>query len=125
MIMKISEADLKASPTITIGGETFHIPKLAPKQNRRIVPRIARLGQIDVNKLDEQTMDDLYEIVFWALTRGYPETDQAEFMDRAIDVAECMRAIPVIAQQTGIMKMNADGTVKDDAPGEAQAINQE
>jgi hypothetical protein len=104
----LDPSDQEELPKINIAGRTWAIPVLSPRQNRRVVPRIMKLGKINPQDMSESDIDDLYEIIFWALTRAYPEVDQKDFMDWPINLPEAIAAIPVIAQQTGVMKQEGD-----------------
>lgn len=112
----LSQAERDEFPTITVAGQTCIIPPLAPRQNRRIIPKMSRIGVIDFNKLDESSLDDLYGIIYWALTRAY-EIAENDFMDMEIPLTEIMPAVVVITQQTGLATLRQPG----EEPGEAKA----
>lgn len=112
----MSAAERDAFPTIIVAGQECIIPPLAPRQNRRIIPRMSRIGVIDFSKLDEAAIDDLYLIIYWALTRAY-DLQESDFMDMEIPLTEIMPAVTVITQQTGLATLSKPG----EEPGEDQA----
>ncbi len=64
-----------------------------------MVPGLIALG---VNPATQY--DTLLDIVFSALTRGHPALARDEFDDWPIATYELLDALPVIAQQTGLMR---------------------
>lgn len=98
-------------PFIELMGERYFIPPLAPRQNRRIIPMMSRLGEINFKNMNEQTMDDLYMIIYWALTRAYDVTE-SEFMDLPIPITDLIPCMAVITEQTGLAKLTPVGEAK-------------
>jgi hypothetical protein len=89
-------------PVIVIAGREWCVPFLAPRQNHIVVPALMRLGMCR----DEQ-YDLLLDIVFAALTRAYPEIVRDDFDDWPVTTHELIDALPVIAEQTGLMQSGA------------------
>lgn len=85
-----------APPKITLAGEEWDIPILAPKQNRIIVPAFLKLAD-PVNRYAA-----LLDIVFTALTRARSDLKREEFEEMPILTSELIAALPVIQQQAGI-----------------------
>lgn len=121
--------------TVTLNGQKWPIPKLAPKQNEVVVPLVLELVPdlmdaidfvvVDGEKkqrmnmvrlartLSPKGMHDLYTIAFTALTRAHKELLREEFDEWPIGTMECVEAVLVIAKQTGLLR--------DKKPGEAPA----
>jgi hypothetical protein len=99
----------RKNPEISIAGKMWEIPILSPMQNRRIIPRLGAMRKLDAMAMTEQDIDNCYQIIFWALTRKYPETKEADFMSWEIPMTEVMEALPIVAQQTGVVKITTDG----------------
>jgi len=109
--------ELADAPKIVLAGKEYPIPKLAPRQNRRIIPRLSRLGNImqknAAGEMTETDVDDAYLSIYWALTRTMPDLKESDFMDMPIDMQDVLAALGTVAQQTGIMKQ------MEVAPGDA------
>jgi hypothetical protein len=111
---KYTDQELASAPKIKIAGKEFAIPMLGPRQNRRIVPYIHRMSRMKADQMTTEDWDALYGIIYTALTRAYPDTKEADFMDWDIGIDEAFACIPVIAQQTSLMKMAKAGEAADD-----------
>ena len=110
------------TPSITLARKPWPVPKLAPRQNRIIVPALLRLiprilkardeaiaaQESDLTWLgrlvDEPTYDELATVSYTALTRAHPELKPAEFDDMPIETLELIAAIFVIARQAGLLR---------------------
>ena len=105
-------------PTITLAGEQWSVPVLAPKQNRIVVPALLEiipkivsareendggLAQL-ARYLDTATYDRLMDVAYYALSRAHPELSRSDFDDLPIDTAELIGALGVIACQAGLLK---------------------
>ena len=88
------------TPAIILAGRAWPVPKLAPRQNRIVVPALLRFGTGA-----EAHYDLLLDIAFAALTRGHPEIVRNEFENWPIATHELLDALPVVAKQTGLMRM--------------------
>jgi hypothetical protein len=111
------------TPTIVLAGRAWPIPRLAPRQNRIVVPALLELipkilrardeaaaaselgsfAQV-ARYLDTAAYDQLTELAFTALTRGHPDLARAEFDDMAMDTFELIAAVRVIALQAGLIR---------------------
>lgn len=104
------------TPTVTLAGKDWPVPMLAPRQNRHVVPAIIKLGPKFANlgnlktvssvyaRVDEDVYGALLDACFWALRRAHPAMERDEFEDMPVTTNELMLALPVIAQQTGMIK---------------------
>lgn len=134
MVYRVPEVEIAAAPKVTLGGKEWPIPKLAPRQQRLIVPALLAimptLGMIiaAVESKDPmaiaqmQVNDDVYDkivdVVYAALTRADPELKKEDFLDIAIDARDMFAALPVVMAQTGMMERAKPG---DKPAGETQA----
>jgi hypothetical protein len=106
--------------TITLAGQPWPVPTLAPKQNRivvpallEVIPRIIRarseapeasgLAQL-ARYLDTATYDRLAEIAYTALTRANPDLTRVAFDDMPIDTSELIGALNAIARAAGLYR---------------------
>ena len=114
--------NISETPTITLAGREWPVPRLAPRQNRIVVPALldlvpkilrareeaAAAGETgsfaQVSRyLDTAAYDRLTDVAFAALTRAHPALARAEFDDLAIDTFELIAAVRVIAVQAGLI----------------------
>lgn len=97
-------------PTIQLAGQPYSIPQLAPRQQRVVVPAIMSFTNLMANQDDfmkgmsTEQYDRLVDLVFVAVTRANPTMKKDDFLNMEITTRELLDAIPVIMQQTGIVK---------------------
>ena len=97
-------------PTIQLAGQQYQIPQLAPRQQRIVVPAIMSFTNLMANQDDfmkgmsTEQYDRLVDLVFVAVTRANPTMKKDDFLNMEITTRELLDAIPVIMQQTGIVK---------------------
>jgi hypothetical protein len=114
-------------PTMTLAGEEWSVPILAPRQNRVVVPLIdAVLPKIDaarrkalVDPADDKSAiipakwvtgliengayDDLCAICHAAITRARPDITREMFDDMPVASFELLAALPLIGRQAGMI----------------------
>ncbi|MGH6877640.1 MAG: hypothetical protein ACREHV_09725 [Rhizomicrobium sp.] len=124
----ISENLTSETPAIRLAERDWPIPRLAPRQNRIVVPALLELipkilrarddaaeaGQTGsfaqlARYLDTAAYDRLAEIAFTALTRAHPDVARAEFDDMPIDTLELIAAVRIIALQAGLIRRAGPG----------------
>src|SRR5215469_16216778 len=116
------QEETAVAPMICLAGREWPVPRLAPKQNRIIVPLLLRLiprilkareeafaaRENDLAYLgrfiDEATYDELATAAFAALTRAHPDLKRTEFDDMAIETLELLGAVSTIARQAGLLR---------------------
>ncbi|HLY04272.1 MAG TPA: hypothetical protein VKR31_00845 [Rhizomicrobium sp.] len=98
-------------PCITIAGQEWPIPPLAPRQNRHVVAALMRMGGDFFAHYG-----DLVDAVFFALTRAHPDLARSEFEEWPIPVYELTAALPVITKQTGWLKPGKNSTTEPKPP---------
>ena len=118
-----SMPDCETTPTITLAGREWPLPKLAPRQNRIVVPALLRLvpkilaARDDADRagekgsfaalaryLDSESYDTLTNLVFAALTRATPDLGRETFDTMAIDTFELLSALVPIARAAGLLR---------------------
>lgn len=114
--------------SLSLGGKTWALPKLAPKQNRIVVPlameyipriadayKAARIDpedeakgyrRIDLIKpfADPKSQDELGTMVFTALTRGSPQFTREEFDELPINLEDLLGVAAQVARACGVMR---------------------
>jgi len=110
------------APTISLAGREWSLPKLAPRQNRIVVPALLTLVPKILRARDEaraagtssfaalaryldtESYDTLATLVFAALTRASPALTRESFDDMAIDTFELLAAVVPIARAAGLLR---------------------
>ncbi len=134
------------APTIKLGGQSWPIPHLSPKQMRVLLPLLLALipkisnsysevevdgggtkSVADMSKLavtfKDGGLDNIYTIIFLALTKGHPKLTKEEFdSEFTIGTFEMIDALLVIGLQTGAMRTVRKGEAV--PMGEAAAASQ-
>jgi hypothetical protein len=101
-------------PTITLAGQTFTVKPLVWKQLRVVAPAFERLKKLRLTGLTEAHMDDMAALIITGVSTSHPQFTIDTLNEMHISQEEMMRAVEVIAQQAGRVKV-------DGAPGEAKA----
>lgn len=100
-------------PSITLAGKHYPVKPLVIRQLRVVVPALMRLKTMNLSAVTQDHMDDLIEITYQAVCPGHePPLTRDAFMSMPIAMPELLAALPVIAEQSGMLK-------KDASPGEA------
>jgi hypothetical protein len=107
------------TPTVTLGGVLWPVPKLAIRQLRRlqgkldpIVDVIFRPPAKGFDDLTPEQFDDLAFVIFVALTRAHPTITLEEFEAMPMDWREMWQALAVVWDQ-------AIAPRREQSPGEA------
>jgi len=117
---KLLDRTLKL-PTISIAGQEWPIPKLAPKQNEVIVPIVLELStdlvkamsspalirnKMLASVLNAENYRKLNDCVFLAIERGHPDLTRKEFDEEwEVGTMDMIQAFTTIAVQTGLIKL--------------------
>ena len=114
--------DAIEDPIVVLAGKEWPVPRLAPRQNRvvvpallKLIPRIllARAESVAAQEsnlaylsrfIDEPTYEQLAAVAFTALTRAHPELTRSEFDEMPIDTLELIASVSVIARQAGLLR---------------------
>jgi len=105
---------------IVLAGAEYDIQDLAIKQVREIDWRFLRVSEAyyDRTKFTEQSRQDIFDIIYYALTHGNPALTKAEFETLNISLPEALKYIGVIVNHTHMFKPAAEATPN---TGEAQS----
>ena len=109
MAYRFSEAELAAAPRVTLGGLSFALPAMAPRQMRVILPALAAMPDSRVARLSAANFDSLVDILHAALSRARPEITREEIEDLPIAVEEYGPALAAIAAACGMRPAPAAG----------------
>jgi hypothetical protein len=119
----LTDSSCDTTPSITLAGREWALPKLAPRQNRVVVPALlvlvpkilrarddadaagAKGGFATLARyLDTESYDALAGLAFAALTRANPSLTREDFDDMAIDTFELVAAVVPIARAAGLLR---------------------
>lgn len=93
---------------VALGGRTWVMADLAPRQFRKVIPAMLGLGAVQKPEdLDETQIDRLLDAIYHALTRNYPDLTRDEFLDLPITLKELIQALPALAMAAGIERREA------------------
>lgn len=99
-------------PTILVGGKEWPIPLMAPKQNRVIIPVIAKIGgAVSTGNVSQEAMDSMLNVIYVGMTRAHPELTREEFDEMELPMEDQMNAFGVVSLQTGMLA-KADRSAK-------------
>jgi hypothetical protein len=99
-------------PEIAIAGRQWRVPLLVPRQNRIVLPGLFALGRNPAVQYGT-----LCDVVVAALSRAHPDLDPEAFDDWPVPTYELLEALPVIAEQTGLLKPGrANGSSSPELP---------
>lgn len=113
--MSEHKAKFQGGTPIVLGGETYYVVDVAPRQLRRAVPLLAGLAHLtSPDKLDEKSLDSLFEAIWLTVHRNYPTLGYEEFLDLPIKLPELQVAISQILPHLGMTVVQGGA-----APGEA------
>ena len=118
----MTDSNNTSAPSITLAGKEWPLPRLAPRQNRIIVPALVALvpkilrarDEADAagergsfatlaRYLDTDCYDRIAGLVFAALTRANPALTRDGFDDLPIDTFELVAAVVPIARAAGLI----------------------
>lgn len=143
----LTPAEIANSPSITIGGEKFFIPKLALKQNRIVVDRLKSIlpvmmqleaaakavkasvtpadteasfkAMISAIPMDEETTGKVSDAVYAAITRGQPAYTRDQFDNLPCGIDELLMSLPVVMMQSFAFMQKPKEAAPGASPGEA------
>lgn len=88
---------------VQLGGRSWVMADLAPRQFRKVIPAILALGELrGPGDLDETKIDRLLDALYYALTRNYPDLAREEFFDLPIKLSELIAALPALGLAAGL-----------------------
>lgn len=96
---------------VTLDGKDWPIPKLAIKQNKVILPLLAKIGfpRFVAALETADGIDACSTILLTALQRAHPELTRADLEDMPIGSLELGMAMTAIATQTGAYRVTKPG----------------
>ncbi len=100
--------DLAAARTVRLAGRDFHVAPLSLRQIMAIADYVPKLSGITPENISAERLTPLAEVVWHGLRRAYPKLTRDEFLDLPIPLTELVAALPVVIEQAGGRKVEAD-----------------
>jgi hypothetical protein len=102
--------DLLPGITIAMGGRDWIVPPLTLGQLRRLLPKVADMGRVDM-QMDDAQLGVVVEIVGAALRRNYPEITDAQ-IEEMLDMGNAQAVMDAVRGGSGLRQVR---------PGEVRA----
>jgi hypothetical protein len=99
-------------PTVSLAGQPYPVKLLVLRQVRIVQPRMQKLSKMDVRAVTEENFDDLIEIIYQAVCPSLEDKSRDAFMNMPITLPEMLAALPVIAQQSGMVRADTSGEAR-------------
>jgi hypothetical protein len=116
--------DLAGTRAVRLGGRDWVVAPLSLRQILAIADFVPKLSGIGTDNLSGERLTPLAEVLWHGLRRGHPRLTRDEFFDLPITIAELVAALPVVIEQAGGKRVDADGAGQGSAPaGETLAAS--
>jgi hypothetical protein len=100
--------DLSAARTVRLAGRDFYVAPLSLRQILAIADYVPKLSGIAADNLSGERLAPLAEVLWHGLRRAHPRLTRDEFLDLPIPIGELVAALPVVIEQAGGRKVDAD-----------------
>ena len=97
-----------AARQVTLAGRAFYVAPLSLRQILAIADHVPKLSGITVDNLSGERLMPLAEVVWHGLRRAHPALTREEFFDLPIPIGELVAALPVVIEQAGGKRIEAD-----------------
>ncbi len=100
--------DLSAARIVRLAGRDFYVAPLSLRQILAIADYVPKLSGIAADNLSGERLAPLAEVLWHGLRRAHPRLTRDEFLDLPIPIGELVAALPVVIEQAGGRKVDAD-----------------
>jgi hypothetical protein len=100
--------ELSTARKVTLAGRDFYVAPLSLRQILAIADHVPKLSGITVENLSGERLMPLAEVVWHGLRRAHPALTREEFFDLPIPIGELVAALPVVIEQAGGKRIEAD-----------------
>jgi len=100
--------DRGAARSVRLAGREFYVAPLSLRQILAIADHVPKLSGITVENLSGERLLPLAEVVWHGLRRAHPSLTREEFFDLPIPIGELVAALPVVIEQAGGKRIEAD-----------------
>jgi hypothetical protein len=113
--------DLATARVARLAGRDFYVAPLSLRQILAIADYVPKLSAISAESLSGERLAPLAEVLWHGLRRAHPKLTREEFFDLPITIAELVAALPVVIEQAGGRRMDAD--MRENVSGEILAAS--
>ncbi len=119
--------DLARARTVRLGGRDWFIAPLSLRQIIAIADFVPKLSALSNEQLSSERLVPLAEVLWHGLRRAHPRLTRDEFLDLPITITELIAALPVVIEQAGGQRVDAEAggnrSPEDVPAGEAGAAS--
>jgi hypothetical protein len=100
--------DLSGTRSVRLGGHDWIVAPLSLRQILAIADFVPKLSAIGSDNLSGERLAPLAEVLWHGLRRAHPRLTRDEFFDLPITIAELVAALPVVIEQAGGRRADAE-----------------
>jgi hypothetical protein len=100
--------DLSAARLVRLAGHDFYIAPLSLRQILAIADHVPKLSGITAETMSGERLSPLAEVLWQGLRRAHPKLTRDEFLDLPIPLGELVAALPVVIEQAGGKRVDAE-----------------
>ena len=100
--------DLAGARVVRLAGRDFYVAPLSLRQILAVADHVPKLSGITAETLSGERLTPLVEVLWHGLRRAHPKLSRDEFLDLPIPIGELVAALPVVIEQAGGRKADAD-----------------
>jgi hypothetical protein len=100
--------DRAAARDVHLAGREFYVAPLSLRQILAIADYVPKLSGITAENLSGERLSPLAEVVWHGLRRAHPALTREEFFDLPVTIGELVAALPVVIEQAGGKRVDAD-----------------
>jgi hypothetical protein len=100
--------DLATARVVRLAGRDFYVAPLSLRQILAIADHVPKLSGITAENLSGERLAPLAEVLWHGLRRAHPKLTRDEFLDLPIPLGELVTALPVVIEQAGGRKVDAE-----------------
>jgi hypothetical protein len=100
--------DRAAARSVRLAGREFYVAPLSLRQILAIADYVPKLSGITAENLNGERLSPLAEVVWHGLRRAHPALTREEFFDLPVTIGELVAALPVVIEQAGGKRIEAE-----------------
>lgn len=109
MSIEIAEnLDRGSARVVRLAGADFYVAPLSLRQILAIADYVPKLSAIGADNVSGERLAPLAEVLWHGLRRAHPKLTREEFFDLPITIAELVAALPVVIEQAGGKRIDAE-----------------
>jgi hypothetical protein len=100
--------DRAAARSVRLAGREFYVAPLSLRQILAIADHVPKLSGITAENLSGERLSPLAEVMWHGLRRAHPALTREEFFDLPVTIGELVAALPVVIEQAGGKRIEAE-----------------